>query len=471
MATPLQPGIGLDQEQKQVLSAVQIHSLELLALNFQELDAFLERQLLENPVLETVTDNGSSAEEAAAQEHLASDGRAEDRTDSRITVDEYGDDYVPVGSSYDSDIASSERLGAMAHYDADLSQHLLLQLNLGAYPPDLRRGLQAIIRALDEDGYLRISLAELAADLKLPEETLAQALAEVQKLDPPGVGARSLVECLCLQVPQRHPERGLIVAVISGHLPELAAGHFRSVSRELGVSENKLRQVLDYVRSLEPRPAQLTVSNEQPVYIVPDIIVRWVDNAWRVQLTGSRRYNLRINSYYQEMLRSGADSAEAQSYLKQKITDAAQLIRNMDRRRTTIIKIATILVHRQEGFLNRGLEALQPLTLRQVAEDAGLHESTVCRAVSGKYVDTPRGVYPIRFFFSRSYTGEDGHAYSGPYVRSLIAAMIAAEDKSSPLSDRQIEEALRARGVPVARRTVAKYRDDMGLPKKSFRRR
>ena len=175
--------------------------------------------------------------------------------------------------------------------------------------------------------------------------------------------------------------------------------------------------------------------------------------------------------YYQEMMNQGAANEEAQDYLKQKINDARQLIRNMDRRRETIINVAKIMVHRQEGFLNRGLEELQPLTLKQVAEEAGLHESTVCRAVSGKYVDTPRGVYPVRFFFSRSYAGEDGRNYSGAYVRSLIASLVAAEDKSSPLSDRQIEEALRARGVPVARRTVAKYRDEMGLPKKSFRRR
>ena len=157
--------------------------------------------------------------------------------------------------------------------------------------------------------------------------------------------------------------------------------------------------------------------------------------------------------------------------MKQKIADAFQLIRNMERRRETMIRVATIIVRRQEGFLSRGLEELRPLTLRQVAEEASLHESTVCRAVNGKYMDTPRGVYPVRFFFSRSYAGEGGKTYSGAYVRSLIAAMIAGEDKAAPLSDRQIEEALKAKGIPVARRTVAKYRDEMGLPKKSFRRR
>ena len=469
MATPLQPGIGLNQEQKQVLSAVQIHSLELLTMNMQELDAFLERQLLENPVLESVGENAGIPAEAGGKDRTEQEWRQEG--DARVFEDEPDEYFVPVGGSYDGDPASSERLGALAHYDSDLAHHLLLQLSLSAYPAELRRAIGAIIKALDEDGYLRISLSELAADLQLPETVLQEALGEVQQLDPPGVGARSLVECLCLQVPERHPERALIVEVIRNCLPELAAGHFRGVSRTLGVSENKLRRILDYVRTLEPRPAQLTVNEEQPVYIVPDIIVRWVDNAWRIQLTGGRRHHLRVNSYYQELMEQGADSEEAQAYLKQKITDARQLIKNMDRRRETIIKIASILVRRQEGFLNRGLEALAPLTLRQVAAEAELHESTVCRAVSGKYVDTPRGVYPIRFFFSRSYAGEDGRAYSGPYVRSLIAAMIAAEDKAAPLSDRQIEEALRAKGVPVARRTIAKYRDEMGLPKKSFRRR
>ena len=470
MTAPLQPGIRLNQEQKQVLSAVQIHSLELLTLNYQELDDYLERQLLENPVLENVVEGQSGQVQDEVLDRPSGEGVAGTVGDDR-PFDEFTDDYyIPVGS-YDADIASSERIGSLAHYDSDLSHHLLLQLSMNSYPPELRRALHNLIRALDEDGYLRIPLAEIAADLQLPEEVMAQALSEVQKLDPPGVGARSLVECLCLQVPLRHPERELIVSVISEHLSDLAAGRFRSVSRELGVSEGKLRRILDYVRTLEPRPAQLAVSDEQPAYIVPDIIVRWVDNAWRVMLTGSRRHNLRVNAYYQEMMTQDSANEEAQNYLKQKITDARQLIRNMDRRRETIIKVATIMVHRQEGFLNRGLEELQPLTLKQVAEEAGLHESTVCRAVNGKYVDTPRGVYPVRFFFSRSYAGEDGRSYSGAYVRSLIASLVAAEDKSSPLSDRQIEEALRARGVPIARRTVAKYRDEMGLPKKSFRRR
>ncbi|MBO7662062.1 MAG: RNA polymerase factor sigma-54, partial [Clostridia bacterium] len=452
------------------LSAVQIQSLELLTLNYQELDDYLERQLLENPGLENVVDDQSDHGAEGTADRPA-DGESTAAAGESGSFDAFTDDYyVPVGS-YDADIASSERIGSLAHYDGDLSHHLLLQLSMNSYPPELRRAINNLIRALDEDGYLRIPLAEIAADLQLPEEVLEQALSEVQKLDPPGVGARSLVECLCLQGPLRHPERDLIVRVISDHLSDLAAGRFRSVSRELGVSEGKLRRILDYVRTLEPRPAQLAIGDEQPAYIVPDIIVRWVENSWRVWLTGSRRHNLRISAYYQEMMTQGDANKEAQDYLKQKITDARQLIRNMDRRRETIIKVATIMVRRQEGFLNRGLEELQPLTLKQVADEAGLHESTVCRAVSGKYVDTPRGVYPVRFFFSRSYSGEDGRNYSGAYVRSLIASLVAAEDKSSPLSDRQIEEALRARGVPVARRTVAKYRDEMGLPKKSFRRR
>lgn len=468
MAVNLQPGIGLNQEQKQVLSAVQIHSLELLSLNFQELDAFLERQLLENPVLE------NAGEDQSQREPGEDGGTLEERTEAvgeERSYDEFIDDYYVAAGSYEGDIAASERMGALAHYDGDLTHHLLLQLPLSNYPQELRRALQALIRSLDDDGYLRISLAELAADLQMPQELLQQALDEVQRLDPPGVGARSLVECLCLQVPPRHPERELIVQVIAEHLPELASGHFRSVSRELGISESKLRRILDYVRTLEPRPAQLAARDEQPAYVVPDIIVRWVDNAWRVLLTGSRRHRLRISAYYQEMLTQSLGNEETQSYLKQKITDARQLIRNMNRRRETIVKVAEIMVRRQEGFLSRGLEALQPLTLKQVAEEAGLHESTVCRAVNGKYVDTPRGVYPVRFFFSRSYAGADGQSYAGAYVRSLIAAMIAAEDKASPLSDRQIEDALRAKGVAVARRTIAKYRDEMGLPKKSFRRR
>ena len=481
MAQEIQHDLGLKQEQKQILTPAQLQSLELLTMNAQELDGFIEQQLLENPVLEPAGEEeqaAAAAERAPLPEPPRRPEKESNEWDDSPYAEEIYEGYSgftisgeAYGGAYGGDVAANERSAALAHYDNDLPRYLLLQLPTKHCSPQLSRALNALVYSLDNDGYLRVSLDEIAADLQTSVSVVERALGMVQSLEPAGVGARSLAECLRLQVPRQHPERELVLTIIDSYLTELATGHFKAVARRLGVGENKVRQIFDYVRTFEPRPAQSPARQEQPQYVVADIIVRQGENGWLVSLAESRRASLRVSPYYREMLEQGIDNEEARNYVRQKLGSAAQLIRNIARRRQTVLKVARLIVRHQEGFLLHGLAQLRPLTLREIAEEAELHESTVCRAVGGKYMDTPRGVYPVRFFFSRAYVAADGQEFSGAYVRTMIAELISHEDKASPLSDRQIEDALAEQGLNVARRTVAKYRDEMGLPKKSFRRR
>lgn len=455
--------IGLKQEQRQILTAAQIQSLELLTLNTQELTEYLQQQLLENPVLEQDESSEATGDPPLSAPEINADTNWNDEGDG---WDE--------GPGYNrSEEYAADRDPAFSQEDDGLERGLLLQLAVGNWSEAQQQAQRAIVFSLDEDGYLRTPLAELAAAVGIEEERLEQALRQVQALEPAGVGARSLEECLRLQVPASHPEHDLLWTVIDHHLSDLASGQLRSVSRQLGVSEKKVAQLFETIRSLSPRPALAEASSRRAEYIVPDIIVRKLEGEYQISLNTRYQPSLRVSAYYRGLLTDIRHSGDTDTldYMRQKLTAAQQLIRNVERRRLTLLRIAEILVREQLGFLENGLPALAPLTMRQVADQAELHESTVCRAVAGKYIDTPRGVYALKFFFSRAYEAADGSLLSNAYVRRLIAELIAAEDKSRPLTDSQLEEALRQRGLNVARRTVAKYRGEMGLPKRSFRRR
>lgn len=476
MASTLDNSLSLKQEQKQILSPAQIQSLELLALPIQDMAAYINEQLLENPMLEAAEENRDvppeqgeeplTPEEACLppeeRESWAEDG-------GPYYNDEYAGFIVVNNDTGDSNFVAAEPGYSLD--DQSLRHHLLLQMSFLELPAAEKTAIRAIIYALDEDGYLRVDLPELAETLDIDPACMERVLNHVQSFDPPGVGARDLAECLRLQLPATHSDYGLIRGVIDHHLSDLAAGRSRNVARAFEVSERKVEEAFAFVRSLNPRPASATQSRERIHYIVPDIIVRKVDGDYRVSLNDHFHPQLRISSYYRQFSGKELESEEVREYVRQKIGAAMLLIRNIERRHQTIYRLAEIVVMHQREFLDHGLAYLKPLTMREVAERAELHESTVSRAVGGKYVETPRGVYPWKFFFTRAYTGEDGNIVAGPYVKKLIAELIAAEDPAHPLSDRQIEERLAARGIMLARRTVAKYRGEMCVPKQSYRRR
>jgi RNA polymerase sigma-54 factor len=354
----------------------------------------------------------------------------------------------------------------------DLHQHLVWQLEVSRLDPQQVWIGEAIVDSLNEDGYVTEPLADsarsLSADLPVTEEDVEQVLAFVQTLDPTGVGARTLAECIGLQLAQLDagtPGREVALAVVRDHLQAVADRDLGALRRAFGVDEETLEAALTLIRGCNPRPGAAFAAGE-PEYIVPDVFVRRTDHGWAVEINPAAVPRLRINQGYASLVARSADYAS----LRAQLQEARWLIRSLEIRNDTLLKVARTIVQRQAGFLEHGEESMQPMILRDVAGAVSMHESTISRVTTGKYMHTPRGIYELRYFFSSHVSGMDGEEVSSTAIRARIRKLIAEEESSRPLSDSQLAEILAREGVKVARRTVAKYREALGLAASSERR-
>lgn len=403
---------------------------------------------------------------------------AEERRETEEPTVEIGEDHWDEGPttgasdtpwSGDDDRAQefADESGATLH------EHLLWQLELARLDPrELAIG-RAIIDAINDDGYLTDSLDDIRAvlapeaDVGLPE--IEAVLRHVQAFDPVGVAARSVGECIELQLAQLAPDTpGLATAfaVARGHLDLVATQQLALLRRQLKVDEAELETALALVRGCHPRPGS-TIQPSTPDYIVPDVFVRRAEHGWVVELNAVALPRVRLNQGYAGLVTRAADHA----VLRAQLQEARWLLRSLEIRNETLIKVARCIVQRQAAFFDHGDEAMQPMVLRDVAEAVEMHESTISRVTTGKYMHTPRGVFEFRYFFSSHVANTDGTEMSSTAIRAKIRKLIAAEDAGSPLSDSRIAELLGADGVQVARRTVAKYREAMNISPSSERRR
>ncbi len=354
----------------------------------------------------------------------------------------------------------------------DLHQHLIWQLEISRLDPRQVWIGEAIVDGLNDDGYLAESTAEIArnlsVDLPVTAAEVEEVLAFVQTLDPAGVGARNLSECLTLQLAQLEPDtpgRDLALAIARDHLQEVADRDLAALRRALSTDEDSLQVALSLVRGCHPRPGS-AFEGAQPEYIVPDVFVRRTDQGWSVELNAGSVPRLKVNQGYASLVTRSADYAT----LRAQLQEARWLIRSLEIRNETLLKVARSIVQRQAAFLERGDEAMQPMILRDVAEAVAMHESTISRVTTGKYMHTPRGIFEFRFFFSSHVSGTDGEDVSSVAIRARIRKLIAEELPDKPLSDAQLATILADEGVKVARRTVAKYREALGLESSSERR-
>jgi RNA polymerase sigma-54 factor len=357
--------------------------------------------------------------------------------------------------------------------DKSLREHLLWQLELAQLTArELAIG-RAIVDAINDDGYLGESLEEIAATLKPETECSAaqieQVLHIVQNLDPSGVGARSVSECLLLQLGQLDPATpGLATAqrIATQHLDLVAGRDTSALRRGLHTTDDELETALALVRSLHPRPGSV-VSASAAEYVIPDVFVRRTSRGWSVEINPATLPRVRVNQSYAGLIGRGTDHATMRTQLQ----EARWLLKSLEIRNETLMKVARSIVERQSEFLEQGDEHMRPMILRNIAEAIGMHESTVSRITSGKYMHTPRGVFELRYFFSSQVEGEDGSGTSSTAIRAKIRKLIREENPANPLSDSRIAELLSAEGIPVARRTVAKYRESMHLAPSNERRR
>ncbi|QIK36942.1 RNA polymerase factor sigma-54 [Caldichromatium japonicum] len=356
-----------------------------------------------------------------------------------------------------------------------LHEHLVWQLNLSRLSERELMVAHAVVDAIDAEGYLRAGIDELAAALDRPDlsqEEITTAIHRVQSLDPPGVGARDLAECLIIQLrqlPETLPGRDLALAICTSGFAQLARGDVAGLARLLKAETEAVSEAAALIRRLNPRPGRL-IEEAAPEYVVPDILVHKHNGRWQVELNPEITPRLRINADYARLVRR-ADQSAAGLMLKSHLQEARWFIKSLASRNETVLRVGAKIVELQQDFLEHGEEWMRPLVLRDVAEALGLHESTVSRVTTQKYMLTPRGTFELKYFFSSHVTTLSGGECSATAIRALIRKLIAAESPGKPLSDQQIARALASQGIQIARRTVAKYREAMGIPASSERKR
>jgi RNA polymerase sigma-54 factor len=459
-------------------------SIRLLQLSTLELNQELERFLQENPLLERDDEAG---EEAAP----LSSGSINTIPQDGSTASEPAEESSPEAAPSASDMAEGAWIEEAGFYSArddaeeseypqlaavapTLREHLNWQLNFTKLAERDKRLVSLLIDALDEDGCLTQPLEEVAAllpeELSVSPEELQIALKHVQKLEPAGVGACNLGECLALQLkalPEDTPYRAEALTVVTQYLDSLAARDFGKLKKLLHCDDPTLRQVQHLITSLNPRPGADFAALETR-YIVPDVVVKKVKGVWVASLNAEAMPKLRVNRMYADILHRNRDASFQQ--LASQLQEAKWLIKNVQQRFDTILRVSQAIVDRQRHFFEHGEVAMRPLVLREIAEALELHESTVSRVTTQKYMLTPRGTYELKYFFGSHVTTETGGACSSTAIRALIKQLVAAENPKKPLSDSQISEILGQQGIVVARRTIAKYREALQIPPVSLRK-
>jgi RNA polymerase sigma-54 factor len=351
-----------------------------------------------------------------------------------------------------------------------LQQNLIGQLNQSVLSASDRKAAELIIGNIDDNGFLQSTPEEMALNSGIPKEDFEKMLALIQSFYPSGVGARDLRECLLIQLARGGKERSLEYKIVSEHMADLGKRRFPEIARRMGISVEDVQKAADNIARLNPRPGQVFAAAPQN-YVLPDVMVEKVDGEYQIVLNNEQIPHLRISNLYKDIIASGnTQSSDVKDYIRDKIRSGKFLIRSIHQRQQTILNIARQIVSRQRDFLEHGPSHLKPMTMGEVADAVGLHETTVSRAVSGKYMATPQGVFETKYFFTSGYQTATGESLSNTSVKEAILDLVKHESGSAPLSDHEIVEILGERGIPIARRTVAKYRTELNILPSHMRR-
>lgn len=472
----LRQDLKLLRTQRLVATPELRQAIRILQMSAMELSAYIQEQVLLNPLLEQTEESGGE-EQAEAVEDGSPD------PDHVAEWAEYlGDSGDP---DYAVAVTPADRqpgVETVPSATATLSEHLLLQLHVGRASPEVLDAAETLVDALDEDGYLRIDLADLGAAAGFSLLLMREALSLVQGLDPAGVAARDLKECLLLQLKARGLGSGLAAIIVRDHLDDLAASRLGRIAAATGSGAGEVQAAAELVRSLDPRPGSGFDGGAGTRYVVPDVYVEHVGHEYVVVLNDGAVPRLRISPLYRRLAADASaeraagagargTAAEAADFLGQRFRDATWLMRCLEQRRSTLYRVVESIVNFQVDFLDQGVRHMRPLTLAHVADDIGVHESTVSRAIAGKYVQTPRGAFELKYFFGSGLDTGFGGQVSSTSVRRVMRELIESEDPRSPHSDQRLTELLAQRGAQVSRRTVTKYRREFGIPSSTQRKR
>ncbi len=479
-------------------------AIRLLQLSTLDLQQEIQEALDSNPLLEVEEEQDAAEPDADKQDSSAEQDSPRDA--EQPTATEYQDSWedssedgwneqipaeLATDSQWDDTFQHQSAPGPERDNDwdpsdndsteDDLQDHLLWQLNLTPMNDNDRMVALALIDAVDADGYLRTSVDEVLEHFQQSEpelfadsdtDEIAAVLRRVQQFDPAGVCARDLSECLQLQLrqlPEETPLLGDAMRLVRDHLNLLGSHDYRTLMRRLRLKEDSLQQVIDLIQSLNPKPGTL-ISSEPPEYVIPDVIVRKLQGQWNVSLNADASPRLKINTQYADLIRRADNSAD-NTYLKNHLQEARWFLKSLLSRNETLLKVATEIVARQIDFFEEGEEGMKPMVLHDIAEAVEMHESTISRVTTQKYMHTPRGIFELKYFFSSHVSTSDGGAASSTAIRALIKKLVNNENTAKPLSDNKIAQLLKEQGINVARRTVAKYREAMNIPPSNERKR
>lgn len=449
--------LTIEQTQKLSMTPELIQAIQILQFNNLELSDYVQNEIMENPVLDVDSSVAATIEEVDIREAIVS--HRDDMESYRQWENSEGEE--------EGDFTYEQ----FVQVKYTLVDYLLMQLHFSRLQGINREIGRYIVEAIDENGYLTMSIDEIKAAFQCSGEQVEEVLDVIQTFDPCGVGARNLRECLIIQLAAQGQLTDEIEYIVENMLEDLAENRIAQIGKALNISAKEVQHIADLIKTLDPKPGMQYDSEESTKYIVPDIYVEKIDGEYVVTSNESSSPKLMISSYYYKLVEEAKSDDELNSYLSDRFNAAVWLIRSIEQRKQTIYNVAKAIVDYQRDFFDKGEKALKPLTLKEIAGTVGIHESTVSRSINGKYLQSARGVYELKYFFTSGVSSSDGEGVSSNSVKSLIREMVDGEDPKKPLSDQVMSERLKDMGIDISRRTVAKYREDMDIQSSSKRRR
>ena len=460
------------QSQRLMLTQKMQQAIHILQLSGMELDQYIQQELETNPVLELLPKEPKPEPEKQPEAPPSSDGEPID--DSAFNLDDYASvwDHRREGTDFSR---NAESAGRREYYQNSITKEesftskLLTQLRFASLDEKAYQIGEQIVGEIDSKGYFTGSIEEIAQNLGVTHEEVEQVLYRVQQFEPTGVGARDIVECLLLQINVECPDEVELKTLVSEHLVELEHRQVLKIAKAMNITPERVEELKGMLMTLDPWPG-LEYSSDPPQYVTPDVVVEKIDGKYVVYLSDEPVPELRISNEYRKMMHNGRVSKDEKQYLRDKVEAARWLIRNIQQRQQAILRIATAIAEVQEEFFEKGVVKIKPLTLQEIADKVGVHEATVSRTTRGKYMQTPQGLFEMKYFFSPGLRRDTGDAQSSKSVQSVIKKIIDEEDKSKPLSDQRIADLLKTQGLTIARRTVTKYREGMNILSTTMRR-
>ncbi|MEG1930785.1 MAG: RNA polymerase factor sigma-54 [Anaerovorax sp.] len=466
--------LTIEQSQKLVMTPELIQAIQILQFNTQELESFVEEQVLTNPILETESMAETPVENKELQVETP---EAEEKPvkDEEFDWAEYFkerefDDISYKQGEYNKD-AEEYTYDQFTSAEITLTEHLMFQLQFAPIKKSCRQIGRYIIESLDENGYMTLSVEEIMNALNISEEKVMIVLEAIQNFEPIGVGARDLKDCLLIQLRYQGDDTEDVVEVVNHHLEDIAGNRLGNISKALGISTEEVQEIGDIIKGLEPKPGRQFSSSADTRYIVPDVTVEKIDGEYIVTVNESSAPRLTVSTQYQKMLIDSDKESTISKFLTGRLNSALWLIKSIEQRKQTIFNVVTAVVKYQVDFFEKGTKYLKTLTLKQIADEVGIHESTVSRSINGKYMQSPRGVFELKYFFTSGVSNASGDGIASESIKTFIREIVDSEDPKSPYSDQTIVEMLVDRGMDISRRTIAKYRGEMKLPSSSKRKR